>query len=338
MLPIRRDRINDTGNRRMDAPFRRALWMPSRDYEGPPVQDVLARAGVELLVAEAPPHSALGPHLPCFDVMLIDAGLGTDAASAASTLFPEAPLVVVADDIQQDRLRDWANAGATDFLAHDELEPRRIGKAIELAVARHRRYTLSGALDASRAQHLMATVDELEVLATHDALTGLLNRRAFMARLDRSVRRARPEDGYSSALLFLDLDGFKAVNDSLGHLGGDVVLKEVARRLESTLRPKDVVGRFGGDEFLILLEDINRREAAQAAQRILNDLLAPLIVKGSPVRVYGSIGVVSTAGRENAEDVVRAADRAMYRAKESGGGFAMFGVAAQGAERARAYA
>ncbi|MGB8507267.1 MAG: EAL domain-containing protein [Pyrinomonadaceae bacterium] len=156
--------------------------------------------------------------------------------------------------------------------------------------------------------------------AFHDALTGLPNRALFMDHLKLSVERAKRRDSRMFAVLFLDLDRFKIINDSLGHMVGDQLLIGIARRLETCLRPGDTVARLGGDEFTILLEDLNRTsEAIEVADRLQNELSLPFNLNGNEVFTTVSIGIaLSTTGYERPEDVLRDADTAMYRAKTLG--------------------
>ncbi len=155
--------------------------------------------------------------------------------------------------------------------------------------------------------------------AFHDSLTGLPNRALFLDRLGHALARADRREDYA-AVLFLDLDDFKVVNDSLGHGAGDELLVAVARRLTACLRPGDTVARLGGDEFTVLLEELSDREEVQrVVVRILDCLAAPFEIAGSEVFITASIGVVSEASPEdNPEELTRKADLAMYRAKEGG--------------------
>lgn len=158
--------------------------------------------------------------------------------------------------------------------------------------------------------------------AFHDALTGLPNRTLLDERLERDLRRAKRRPDYEFALLFIDLDHFKAINDELGHAVGDEVLKETAERLEGCLRPGDTVARLGGDEFTIILEDIRGPyDAALVANRIIDSLARTYEVESGQVEVSASIGVAfSTTGYERGEDLMRDADMSMYRAKSRGRG------------------
>ena len=157
--------------------------------------------------------------------------------------------------------------------------------------------------------------------AFHDPLTGLPNRALFMDRLGMAIAHAKRRLSYTFAVLFIDLDRFKNVNDSLGHSVGDELLIAVARRLESCLRPGDTVARLGGDEFTILLAEVaDVDHAVQVAQRMHGEMARPFQVQGHEVFVTLSLGITLGAGGdyERPEDVLRDADTAMYGAKGSG--------------------
>jgi diguanylate cyclase (GGDEF)-like protein len=154
--------------------------------------------------------------------------------------------------------------------------------------------------------------------AFHDPLTDLPNRALFVDRLELGVSRVQRSKS-KLAVLFLDIDRFKIVNDSLGHAAGDELLREVAARLVASIRPGDTAARFGGDEFAILLEDVEDQAAAeQVALRILGALKAPLHIAGRDVFISASIGIAMDAA--SAGDMIRDADLAMYRAKSEGKG------------------
>lgn len=158
--------------------------------------------------------------------------------------------------------------------------------------------------------------------SVHDSLTGLPNRTLFMRRLADATHRARRGHDGLFAVLFLDVDGFKLVNDSMGHHVGDEMLVAIARRLEGCVRGGDIVARLGGDEFAILLERIiDVRDAAMVAERVQEALHAPLSIGGYEHHTSASIGVALSSGAsEQPEYVLRSADIAMYRAKNSGRG------------------
>jgi diguanylate cyclase (GGDEF)-like protein/PAS domain S-box-containing protein len=156
--------------------------------------------------------------------------------------------------------------------------------------------------------------------AFHDTLTNLPNRALFMEHLNMAVKRARRRDDYHFAVLYLDIDRFKLVNDSLGHSVGDSLLGAFAKRIQDSLRDLDILGRFGGDEFVILLEDIENSEyASGVADRLQQELKRPFMVEGKEVFAPASFGVVlNTKDYDQPENIIRDADAAMYHAKENG--------------------
>ena len=155
--------------------------------------------------------------------------------------------------------------------------------------------------------------------ATHDPLTGLLNRAAFCSHLDDAVARAQAEQT-SVAVLFLDLDRFKGVNDTLGHQVGDELLKQAAARLGEVVRGGDTLARYGGDEFTVLLEGLTGADAAVAIAERIQAAFAEPFALGSTVTPVGvSVGItVSVNGEDEAETLLREADIAMYLAKRAG--------------------
>ncbi|MDX6664366.1 MAG: hypothetical protein QOG68_572, partial [Solirubrobacteraceae bacterium] len=178
------------------------------------------------------------------------------------------------------------------------------------------------------------TVNAMVHQALHDALTGLPNRALFLDRLEHALARA-VRGGNEVAVLFLDLDRFKTVNDSLGHAAGDELLCIVARRIATCMRAADTAARLGGDEFAVLLEDlVSTTEAVRVAERIIESLKEPIEIAGREVYVGASIGIAT--GNHGAPDLLRHADVAMYRAKALGKGrYAMFeeGMQAEVVER-----
>ena len=156
--------------------------------------------------------------------------------------------------------------------------------------------------------------------AFHDTLTGLPNRALFMEHLNMAVKRAKRRDDYRFAVLYLDIDRFKLVNDSLGHSVGDRLLAAFANRIQESLRDIDTLGRFGGDEFVILLEDIENSEyASGVADRLQQELKRPFMIEGKEVFAPASFGVVlNTRNYDEPENIIRDADAAMYHAKENG--------------------
>jgi diguanylate cyclase (GGDEF)-like protein/PAS domain S-box-containing protein len=165
----------------------------------------------------------------------------------------------------------------------------------------------------------LAAQARIHHLAHHDTLTGLPNRMAFMQRLEQALGE-RQSAGGTLALMFVDLDHFKRVNDSLGHLAGDELLRTVSSRLVDALRGSDVVGRFGGDEFMVLLSDVaDRRDAEGVARKLLQVVQAPVKLQEQAVSVSPSIGIAFfPRDGTQAEDLVKHADTAMYVAKSEG--------------------
>jgi diguanylate cyclase (GGDEF)-like protein/PAS domain S-box-containing protein len=159
--------------------------------------------------------------------------------------------------------------------------------------------------------------EEIEHMAFHDALTGLANRSLLFNRLEH-VLAVQRRSGHGSAVLFMDLDDFKKINDTLGHSAGDQLLVEIGRRLKACVRSNDTVSRLGGDEFAVLLEGAGLAEATETAERIQLALRRPVCMEGGAHTVQTSIGVTVTADRSRADDVLRDADAAMYAAKRRG--------------------
>ena len=166
---------------------------------------------------------------------------------------------------------------------------------------------------------IKAAEDKLSHLAHHDALTGLPNRLLYQLSLARSLEQAKRHKR-RLALLFLDLDRFKMINDTLGHAAGDRLLQEVADRLRKCVRAEDLVARLGGDEFTVTLEEIAHVEdAAHLAEKIIEAVARPVIIDGSEVTTSTSIGIgLYPDDADNGEDLAKIADAAMYRAKERG--------------------
>ncbi|MCS6782691.1 MAG: PAS domain S-box protein [Gloeomargarita sp. SKYBB_i_bin120] len=155
--------------------------------------------------------------------------------------------------------------------------------------------------------------------ALHDSLTGLPNRRLFLERLQQALVRYRQEGHPSFALVFLDLDRFKGVNDSFGHLQGDQLLITMTQRLQAAVRPEDTVARFGGDEFALLLVSLAAEQLDQRLQELQQVIAQPLTLAGQAVTVQASMGVVYSAPHyQTPEEMLRDADTAMYQAKSQG--------------------
>lgn len=216
------------------------------------------------------------------------------------------------------------------------LEPVLSGKPVALE-SRHRRRDGSifpvelriGQIEINGQQHLLSLVrdvterkelqDHIQHLAYHDALTGLPNRAMFNRTLAQALARARPQ-GKRLALLFIDLDRFKNINDTLGHNAGDYLLQEMARRLRAVMREGELLARLGGDEFVVLLEDINdASRIVQVARRILDALVREYPLDGQVIHITASIGIsVCPDDGIDQFSLMKHADVAMYRAKDAG--------------------
>jgi len=193
-------------------------------------------------------------------------------------------------------------------------------REVELAVAMVRSEEKSQTVVVVRDITARKTLeDNLQRMAHHDELTHLPNRALFFDRLERTLADAR-RHGNEFALLFVDLDGFKAVNDAYGHQTGDQLLQEVARRMEQCVRASDTVARMGGDEFAVILGDVAQAEdASRVAQKIIDSLSVPLLLGGKDCHVGASIGIsLYPQDGEDSEGLLTQADTAMYCAKNKG--------------------
>lgn len=245
----------------------------------------------------------------------------------------ETPIIFVtaayADDLN--RLKGY-RSGAVDYIAkpiNDAILQSKVRVFLELYTARAQ---LQQTLDelSERNQQLRVEMAERERIeaqvrhqATHDMLTGLPNRTLFHDRLDRALQRAARGE-HTFALVLLDIDGFKAVNDNYGHPAGDALLQAIATRLRAQLRATDTVARLGGDEFALIIEDLAEAAAAVDRCQHLCQLLAePYPLQGRHgsfvARVSASIGIAVWDARVSTdEQLIQAADRALYQAKEDG--------------------
>ena len=266
------------------------------------------RTEVHWVTSVASAVAAVGEHP--HDAVLLDTALGEPATiRALQEEDPQVQVILLGDPCDAGAVDAARASGAIDQLPKATLDAETLQRAVRYA-ADHRR-----------------SVERLRHGALHDALTGLPNRTLFLDRLEQSVRRARRQGpGSGAAVLFLDLDRFKVVNDSLGHQVGDQLLQAVALRLNAALRPGDTVARIGGDEFTVLVEDVaDPREATVVAERVLDTLANPFPVAGRELHVSGSIGIALAAPDADPEALIRDADVAMYRAKADGkSGHAVF--------------
>ncbi len=249
-----------------------------------------------------------------FDAVLLDYRLPDIDGMEVLQLLNKHPqhhaaiIILTGASADEDLEREFIEAGAQDVLFKSEIAHKHLTRAITHARSRH-----------ILERQLQESHQRLRALAENDSLTGLANRYYFDESLRAAIPRAKRQND-QLALLFLDLDNFKIINDSLGHVIGDQVLKEVAQRLLRVVRAGDIVCRLGGDEFAVLAHNFDTQESiSQLAQRILDDLRKPIIIGKFENAISTSIGIATypDAG-QNASDLLKAADLAMYRAKHDG--------------------
>jgi len=215
-------------------------------------------------------------------------------------------LILLTANSAQDNIIEGMRAGADDYIVkpynRQELEVRiKAGvRIIELQ------------------SELLAAKEKIRVQSRTDTLTGIPNRRAVFEHLDGELNRSEREKK-SISIAMLDIDNFKAVNDTYGHQAGDAVLKECALRISGSTRPYDILGRFGGEEFLLILPGTGEENAALVCERILENVqVLPFCIDGLSIGVTISIGLATWSGREDVDKLVAAADKALYMAKEKG--------------------
>lgn len=240
-----------------------------------------------------------------FDAVLADLSLpdarGLDVVVRLRTLAPDAAIIILGGADDEDVALRGVQMGVQDYLSKRSMDPRTLRRTLRYAVERKR------------------AEQRLAYLARHDQLTGLANRTTFVEKLNSALARARRQT-QPLAVLFVDVDRFKAINDSLGHEAGDHLLKTVSLRLQQSVREYDTVARIGGDEFAVLLEDIdNAHGPTEVSQRILAALTAPIIVNDIELVMTGSVGVaVHPQAGDSAERLMKAADSAVHAAKNKG--------------------
>jgi diguanylate cyclase (GGDEF)-like protein len=239
------------------------------------------------------------------DCVLLDLSLPDSeplsAVEQIRTAAPDVAIVALTDDADEPEALEVIKSGAQDCLRKPDLQPSLLGRAVAYAIQRKR--------------------GEVQLVhqALHDPLTSLPNRALFIDRLGVALDRSR-RTGATVAVLFLDVDNFKDVNDTMGHAAGDRLLTELAERLRTMLRPMDTVARFGGDEFTLLFEDLaSEREVVLIAERISAAASIPIRIEQGQAAITVSIGIAMVADPTiPPETVIREADAAMYRAKELG--------------------
>jgi diguanylate cyclase (GGDEF)-like protein len=242
-----------------------------------------------------------------FDTLLLDLNLpdsgGLETLENLNGLFPHIPIIVLTGLNDAELAMQSVQQGAQDYVTKEECTSQLLTRVIYYAIERKR-------VEA-----------KLKYLATHDFLTGLPNRALFYDRLNLATKRTtRTNTGglnWKTAVIIMDLDNFKQINDTLGHESGDQVLHQLAPRLRASLRQSDTVARLGGDEFAFVLEGIlGHTEAMFVAQKILNSLNEPPIPEAGPAALRASLGIsFYPTDAEDVELLIKYADQAMYAAK-----------------------
>lgn len=242
-----------------------------------------------------------------FDVALLDHSLpdteGFDGLFSVQNMDPQLPVIFITSYQDEKTAFEAIEKGAQDYLFKDKIDGHTIRRSIQYALLRKQ---FEGVLI---------------MRANYDMLTGLANRSLFENRLEMALSRAKRHGG-CLAVMFLDLNRFKQVNDTYGHATGDKLLKEVSKRLTKDLRPHDTVARFGGDEFAILLEGLNKPEdSAVIASKIIKSIDTPFSIQGQHFEIGVSIGISTTclekAHKEaiDGKELIKVADEQMYKAK-----------------------
>jgi len=239
------------------------------------------------------------------DIILLDLSLpdsqGIETVTAITNIAPHTPIIVMSGNQDPTIVQEAVKIGAQDFLIKGENDSRFLDKTIRYAIERK------------------SAESRLTYLAHYDSLTGLANRALFNNNLRQALARSRRKESLLG-LLFIDLDRFKMINDTLGHDAGDELLRNVAQRIKNVIREGDFAARLGGDEFTVIVEGIAAiSNAGIVAQKILQAMAAPFTLNGKKVTVGSSIGVATypNAGN-NIEELLKNADTAMYRAKNKG--------------------
>lgn len=272
---------------------------------------------------------SLAPDLILLDIMMPDlSGFEVCRQLKANPATASIPVVFLsALDDTSNKIKGF-QVGAVDYISKpfqmDEVLVR-VRNQLVLKAAQEKICQLNARLEAKvekRTEELVSANSRLQEMAHYDNLTGLANRNMFMERLEEALYRNKIDSTFQFAVLFLDCDRFKVINDSLGHLAGDTLLQEISHPLRTVVRQKDTLARLGGDEFAILLLDIPHLEASiHVAQRILDSLKQPFYINDYDIHMTVSIGIVLSCDRyEKPEEILRDADIAMYRAKRLGRG------------------
>jgi diguanylate cyclase (GGDEF)-like protein len=247
------------------------------------------------------------PRLVVLDRMMphVD-GLDVCRAIRAAGVEPYVYVILLTSQGEQRDMLEGFAAGADDYII----------KPFEAEELKARLQT--GARIVALQEQLIAAREQLRFMAMHDSLTRVLNRVAFFEMFEHEVARARRRQT-SLALIMADVDHFKQINDQFGHLGGDMALREIARRMSSTLRASDAMGRYGGEEFVIVAPECTAADAMTLADRFRTAVCGePIVVDKGVVTVTMSLGAAATRDMDLSDHLLRAADEALYKAKQGG--------------------
>lgn len=240
-----------------------------------------------------------------FDVALLDRSLpdveGFSGLQTLQNISPVLPIIFLTAYKDEETAFEAIEQGAQDYLFKDTMDGHTIKRAIQYAILRKE---FEGVLITR---------------ANYDLLTGLANRTLFESRLEMAMAKIKRQPG-NIALLFMDLDKFKHINDTYGHQTGDQLLKEIGVRIRNSLRPYDTAARFGGDEFAILLEDITNLESTEVvAKKLIQIITSPYVINGETINTGISIGISihHSTQSQSFESFMQKADEAMYTAKKT---------------------
>ncbi|MBH0187632.1 MAG: GGDEF domain-containing response regulator [Nitrospira sp.] len=285
------------------------LLVEDSDVDAHLTQDILAEWSAEQFdVTHVVRLSEAFSHLTQtrFDAILLDLslpdGYGLSTLKQMQAANPTIPIIVLSGFSDQTLAIAAVQSGAQDYLVKGQGQPELLARSIRYAIERKR------------------AEERLTYLAQYDQLTGLVNRTLFRDRLIHAMARSKRLQ-QPMGLMLLDLDRFKAVNDTMGHDAGDQLLKVVADRLHECVREVDTVARMGGDEFTIILEGLSHEDdPVVIARRITQSLSAPFTIQDQQISIGVSIGITTYPTDDHEiDDLLRHADTAMYRAKQRGG-------------------
>ncbi len=276
------------------------------------LENTLAPAGYAVTTTTSAAEAMKMAQETFFNVVLLDIRLTTDAegielVAPLKQIHPDTDVIIVTGYASVETAVRALNEGVSSYLTKP-LNLDDVLAAVNEALSKQRQI-----------EEKRRVEQQLAYMATHDALTGLPNRTLFNDRLDLALAHAQRNQRYLAVML-LDLDHFKNVNDTLGHKAGDGLLQAVGDRLTNLLRTSDTVARIGGDEFMVLLPEITRaRDAIQVARKLLQAVRKPVVLDDHELQITTSIGIaVYPKDGKDADALRQNADRAMYRAKDQG--------------------